>query len=557
MRFPRPVGVLVGALVALGVLAQGVPLYTDWLWFQEVGYTRVFTTMLSLRGALFTAVALSVLVFLYANLTFAVRTAAPDVLWELEDQLGLPGRVVIEPIIRRFLPVVVTLISLGSGLRASAHWETLLAYLNAEPFGAVDPLFGRDLGFFLFTLPFWRLLYGWGMTLVGATILLTFVLYVLQRSLVLTTRGPRLAAGARTHLLVLAAVLLLFRAAGFWLDRFELVYSPRGIVFGATYTDTHASLPALGILAILSLLCAAACVVQIGRPRMRPVLASLVVLGVVWVGGLGIYPALLQRFRVTPNELEAERPFITHNIRMTRQAYGLNRIVEQEFPARDTLDAQAIDRNEATIKNIRLWDYRPLLRTYGQLQEIRTYYKFVDVDNDRYTIGGEYRQLMLSPRELSYAHLQSRIWINEHLTFTHGYGVVVGPVNRVTPEGLPEFIVKDIPPVSTGGFPAITRPQIYYGEIGNEVSARAHAVSGADHPSGDQNVYATYEGRGGHPHRVPAGQARLRRALRRGQDPPLQRSDRRQPDHDLPPGDGARAPHRALLPLLTATPIWL
>ncbi len=168
-------------------------------------------------------------------------------------------------------------------------------------------------------------------------------------------------------------------------------------------------------------------------------------LGVVWVGGLGIYPALLQRFRVTPNELEAERPVHPHNIRMTRQAYGLDRIVEQEFPARDTLDARAIERNEATIKNIRLWDYRPLLRTYGQLQEIRTYYKFVDVDNDRYTIGGEYRQLMLSPRELSYAHLQSRIWINEHLTFTHGYGVGGGSrqpgdrrgASRVLREGHP------------------------------------------------------------------------------------------------------------------------
>ena len=174
---------------------------------------------------------------------------------------------VIEPIIRRFLPVVVTLISLGSGLRASAHWETLLAYLNAEPFGVVDPLFGRDLGFFVFTLPFWRLLYGWSIALVGATLLLTFVLYVLQRSLVLTTRGPRLAAGARSHLLVLAAALLLLRAVGFWLDRFELVYSPRGIVFGATYTDIHASLPALGVLAVLAVVCAATCVLQIGRPR--------------------------------------------------------------------------------------------------------------------------------------------------------------------------------------------------------------------------------------------------------------------------------------------------
>jgi uncharacterized protein len=499
VRFPRPAALAALLLLALGVLAQAIPLYSDWLWFHEVGFTPVFTTILSVRGALFTGVALAVLVFLYANLTFAVRTAAPDVLWELEDQLGLPGRVVIEPIIRRFLPVVVTLISLGSGLRASAHWELALAWLNAESFGTADPLFGRDLGFFVFTLPFWRLLYGWALALLGATLVLTFVLYVLQRSLVLTTRGPRLAAGARSHLLILAALLLVVRAVGFWLDRFELVYSPRGIVFGATYTDIYASLPVLGVLSILSLVCATTCIVQMGRPRMRLVVASFIVLGVMWVGGLGIYPALLQRFRVTPNELEAERPFIAHNIRMTRQAYGLDRIAEQEFPALDTLDAQAMERNGATLRNIRLWDYRPLLRTYGQLQEIRTYYKFVDVDNDRYSIKDDYRQLMLSPRELSYAHLQSRIWINEHLTFTHGYGVVVGPVNRVSPEGLPEFFIKDIPPMSTDDFPRITRPQIYYGEIGNEYVLVRTRSQELDYPAGDQNVYETYAGRGGIP----------------------------------------------------------
>jgi uncharacterized membrane protein (UPF0182 family) len=493
----RPIVLAVIALIAFGVLGQAVPLYTDWLWFQEVGQVQIFTSILSLRGALFLVVALSVLVFLYANLTFAVRTSAPDVLWELEDQLGLPGRVVIEPLIRRFLPVVVALISLGSGLRASAHWETLLGYLNAQPFAAADPVFGRNLGFFVFTLPFWRLLYGWAVTLVTATLLLTLALYVLQRSLVLTTRGPRLASGARSHLLVLGALLLLLRGLGFWLDRFELLYSPRGVVFGAAYSDIHATLPALGVLAVLAVLAAVACLVQIARPGLRLVVASLVVLGVVWVGGLAIYPALLQRLRVTPNELEAERPFILHNIRMTRQAYGLDRIVEQEFPAEESLDARAIERNEATLKNVRLWDHRPLLRTYGQLQEIRTYYKFVDVDNDRYTINGEYRQLMLSPRELSYPHLQSRIWINEHLTFTHGYGVVVGPVSRVTAEGLPEFFVKDIPPVSSGGFPAITRPQIYYGEIGNEYVLVRTRSQELDYPSGDQNVYADYNGRGG------------------------------------------------------------
>ncbi len=489
--------VLLLVFLALGLAAQVVPLYADWLWFQEVGYADVFTKILGLRGSLFGALALGVVVFLYVNLTLAARTAAPDVIWELEDQLGLPGRGAIEPLIRRFLPIVVGVISLAAGLRATAHWETILGYFNAVPFGTTDPLFGRDLSFFVFVLPFWRLVHGWAITLVIGTIVLTLLVYVLQRSLVLTTRGPRLAVGARTHLLVLGAVALALKAVGFWLDRFELVFSPRGIVFGASYTDIYASLPALGVLAVLAAVAAALCLAQMARPGFRLVAGGVILLVLVWVVGLGIYPAMLQRFSVTPNELVAERPFIAHNIRMTRQAYGLDRIEERSFPADETLDARALERNAPTIENIRLWDHRPLLRTFGQLQEIRTYYKFVDVDVGRYTIDGQYRQLMISPRELSYAHLQSRIWINEHLTFTHGYGVVVGPVNRITPEGLPEFLVKDIPPQSSGGFPAITRPELYYGEVSNEyvlVKTRQQELS---YPSGDQNVYTTYAGTGG------------------------------------------------------------
>ncbi|PYM97954.1 MAG: UPF0182 family protein, partial [Candidatus Rokuibacteriota bacterium] len=491
---------LVLGLVALGLVGEIVPLYTDWLWFQEVGYTGVFLTTLKLRGSLFTAVAVVVLVFLYGNLTFAARRARPDVLWELEDQLGLPGRVVIEPIIRRFLPVVLAFIAFASGLRASARWETLLQYSSAVPFGTIDPLFGRDLGFFVFTLPFWRMVVGWATALVIGTLVLTVVIYVLQRSLVLTARGPRLAAGARSHLLLLGCVVLMLAGVGFWLDRFELLYSPRGVVFGASYTDIHASLPVLNALTVLSALCALACLVQITRGGLRLIAAGLLVLIGVWILGLGIYPALLQRFRVTPNELAAERPFIQHNIRMTRQAYGLDRVEEKEFPADESLDARALERNASTIKNIRLWDHRPLLRTFAQLQEIRTYYRFVDVDNDRYTVNGEYRQLMLSPRELSYQNLQTRAgsWINEHLTFTHGYGVVVGPVNRITPEGLPELWVKDIPPQSEG-FTRVTRPEIYFGEISNDYVLVRTRSQELDYPAGDQNVYATYAGRGGVP----------------------------------------------------------
>jgi uncharacterized membrane protein (UPF0182 family) len=483
-------------VVAVG--GQAVPFYTDWLWFKEVGFTQVFTTRLALGGWLFIGLGATVFIFLFANLSLAARTAPPDVYWELEDQLGLPGRAILEPLVRRLLLPVVGVIALFAGGRGAAAWDTFLQYLNATPFGRVDPLFGRDLGFYFFTLPTWRLFHGWATALVTGTLVLTAVVYVLQRSLVLTARGPRLAAGARLHLLALGALLLVLRAIGFWLDRYDLLYSPRGVVFGASYTDVNASLPVLGWLVVLTLACAAACLVQMVWPGWRFLVAGLMVLVLFWVVGLGVYPALLQRFRVTPNELQAERPYIEHNIRMTRDAYLLDGIVEKDFAAEDNLTATDLGRNSLTIQNIRLWDHRPLLVTYGKLQEIRTYYKFLDVDVDRYTVNGEYRQVMLSARELSYKDLPSRGFINERLTYTHGYGLVAGPVNRISPEGLPEFFLKDIPPAGSG-LPKVTRPEIYYGELGNDYVFVRTRSQELDYPSGDQNVYTQYQGRGGIP----------------------------------------------------------
>ena len=499
LRRPRLGLWLLLGFILLSLFGQAVPLYTDWLWFQEVGFTTVFTTRLQLSGWLFIGLGAVVFVFLFINLSVAARTAPPDVLWELEDQLGLPGRAILEPLVRRLLLPVIAVISFFAGARATGSWPTVLEYVNRTPFNQTDPLFGRDLGFYFFVLPFWRLLYAWSTALVAGTLILVAAVYVLQRSLVLTARGPRLAAGARTHLLGLAAVLLLVRAAGFWLDRFDLLYAPRGFVFGASYSDVHASLPVLQWLVVLAVLCAGACVFQMFRPGWRFLVAGLVVLVVLWVAGLGIAPALLQSYRVKPNELVYERPYIENNIRMTRQAYALDRVAEKDFAAEDNLTPAALERNNLTIKNIRLWDHRPLLTTYGKLQEIRTYYKFRDVDVGRYTLNGEYRQVTLSARELSYRDLPSRGWINEHLTYTHGYGLVVGPVNRISPEGLPEFFIKDIPPAGTGGLPKITRPEIYYGEIGNEYVLVRTRSQELDYPSGDQNVYTRYEGRGGIP----------------------------------------------------------
>jgi uncharacterized membrane protein (UPF0182 family) len=486
------------AVVLLAVLGQAVPLYTDWLWFKETGFTQVFTTRLTFSSWLFFGLGASVFLFLFANLSLAARTAPPDVYWELEDQLGLPGRAILEPMVRRLLLPVVSIIAFFSGARATGAWETVLVYLKASRFGRVDPLFGRDLGFYVFELPFWRLLYGWGTALVVGTLVLTAAVYVLQRSLVLTARGPRLAAGARMHLLALVALLLLLRALGFWLDRYDLLYSPRGVVFGASYTDVNASLPVLSWLIVLALICAGACVVQMLRPGWRFLVSGLVAFLIFWALGLGVYPALLQRLRVTPNELAAERPYIEHNIRMTRDAYQLDHVAEKGFAAEENLNAAAIEANSVTIKNVRLWDHRPLLVTYGKLQEIRTYYKFLDVDVDRYTVNGEYRQVMLSARELSYRDLPSRGFINERLTYTHGYGLVASPVNRISPEGLPEFFLKDIPPAGSG-LPAITRPEIYYGELSNDYVFVRTRSQELDYPSGDQNVYARYHGAGGIP----------------------------------------------------------
>jgi hypothetical protein len=492
------IGPILIVFVILGVLGQALPLYTDYLWFQEVKLASVFTTILWTKVALALAAGLAFAAVVYVNVYLAARSTASDVLVELDDPFGLPSRLVIEPLFRKFLLPGALVLGFLAGSQAAGQWETFLRFVNAQPFNVQDPLFGRDVGFYVFRLPFLQTLYGWAMTALGLTFLLVVATTVLHRGIQITPRGPRVASHARAHLLTLGALILLVKAGGYYLDTYDLLFSPRGIIFGAGYSDINAQLPALRVLTILSLVCAAICIWQIGRRGIRPVFIALAVLLVGNIIGLGIYPTLLQRFRVVPNEVVAERPYIEQNIKFTRMAYGLDRIQEEEFPAEETLTAEDLRKNDATIKNIRLWDHRPLLVTYAQLQEIRTYYRFVDVDNDRYMVDGQLRQVMLSARELSYPNLPSRIWINEHLTYTHGFGVVMGPVNRITPEGLPDFWIKDIPPASTGPI-KVTRPEVYYGEIGNEyvfVKTRAQEL---DYPAGDKNVYSNYAGEGGVP----------------------------------------------------------
>ena len=482
--------------VLLLFFRQAIGLYVDWLWFTEVGYTQVFTTSLTYKFMLGLVAGLFVAAFLYLNVKFAAFMPHGFRVSEAENVIELPPTELIDPLLRRLLLPAALFIGLMAAPQAASNWELLPLFLNPAPFSLNDPLFDLDIGFFVFRLPMFLKIYNWLTFVVTFAAIASAAAYLLYRGILYGPRGLIFSERARKHLLALAALFLAVKAAGYYLDAFEVVYSSRGAAFGASYADVYALLPALRILCFLSLAAAVICVLQMSRPGWRFLIAGVAVLLVAHVIGVQLYPYILQRFRVIPNEVEAERQFIERTIKFTRLAYGLDKIASQEFPAEEQLTAADIKRNDATIKNIRLWDHRPLLASYAQLQEIRTYYKFVDVDNDRYVIDDNYRQVMLSARELSHQHLQSRNWINEHLTFTHGYGVVFGPVNQVTSSGQPEFFIKDIPPVSTTSL-KVTRPEIYFGELANPYVLVKTSAQELDYPAGDQNIYTTYEGRGG------------------------------------------------------------
>ncbi|MBI4522959.1 MAG: UPF0182 family protein [Deltaproteobacteria bacterium] len=485
-------------LILIVFLGQAVALYTDWLWFEEVGFTQIFAKTLTFKlilGLVFGGLFFG-LIFL--NVKLAAQPYRGARFWPQENVIELPGPELIDPVLRRLLLPVAILLGVFAAPQAASHWESAILFLNAVPFGIKDPLFGNDIGFYIFQVPALSALYTWLSVTLGIVTLATAFGYLLYRGLQYGPAGLFLSERAKTHLFSMIGVLLLIKAFGYQLDAFGLLYSSRGAAFGASYADVYANLPILRTLSLLAIAAAGLCFIQIFRPGFRYIVSGVGVLIVVHLGGLTLYPSLVQRFRVVPNEIAAERPFIERNIEFTRRAYGLDKVESQDFPAEEQLVSSDLKRNEATIKNIRLWEHRPLLATYAQLQEIRTYYKFVDVDNDRYQINGTYRQVMLSARELSHQHLPSRIWINEHLTYTHGYGVVFGPVNQVTPEGLPEFFIKDIPPVSSDAI-KITRPEIYYGELANDYVFVKTKSQELDYPSGDQNIYATYSGTGGVP----------------------------------------------------------
>lgn len=486
-----PRTLILGA-VFLAVFVFGgalLSLYIDALWFQEVGYFSVFTTKLTTQLQLGAAVGLAMFGWLLANALWASRrrlTLLPPP-WSA----ALAGRP-IQPL----LVGAALVVGLMQALQASTHWEPFLLFRHPIAFGQADPLLGHDLGLYVFTLPFMTTIKGWLFTAVLLAAVACGVLYTANQEIRFDPTRIVISSAARRHLLGLGALGALIMAWGYRLDQYQLLYSGRGVVSGAVYADVHARLPALNVMVIVAVAVAIVLAFSTARRGWTLPLAAGAALPVISLLGGSVLPELIHRFQVLPNELVMERPFIEHNIRFTRYAYGLDHIEAKEFAASDELSANQVAANVLTTKNIRLWDHRPLLATYRQLQQIRTYYDFIDVDNDRYVIDGELRQVMISPRELSYKNLPSRIWINEHLTYTHGYGVTLGPVNRVTREGLPEFFIKNIPPAASTSI-TVTRPEIYFGELPNDYVFVNTKAKEFDYPAGDENVYANYTGEGG------------------------------------------------------------
>ena len=483
------------ALLALFAVPALLRLAAEWPWFAALGFERVFATQLLGQGLLGLAVGLFTLLFLGLNFRLALRGAAPE-----PPRAHPEGGLSVDPAwiaARLALPTTLGLTALF-GLVASGAWLEVLQFWHRVPFGDVDPVFGRDVSFYVYVVPV-------AASGLGALLVLTVValvgavtLYSARRDVLVLAGGVHLEPGARAHVALLVALAFLVLGARTFLVSIPgLLYSSSGPVFGASYADLHGTLPGLRLAGGAAFLGAglsawAAWGRRLGRAAAWG--AGLYVAALVL--GAGIYPSLVQRLVVAPNELSKETPQLLSHIAATRKAWGLDGVVTRDLTGEAQLSAGDIANNPETIENVRLWDRDPLLQTFGQLQEIRTYYDFVSVDDDRYRIDGRYRQVLLSARELNSSALPTRTFINEHLTFTHGMGLTLSPANQVTTEGLPVLLVKDLPPSAIGDL-KVTRPEIYFGELTDSWVFVNTGQKEFDYPSGDQNIFASYAGTAG------------------------------------------------------------
>ena len=493
------------AIIGFSVARAVATFFTNYLWFDSVNLNSVWIKILLAKGALVGATSLLAFIFIFTNLRLAVRaTPVMDIFesFESQDPLSRFRAWTNERFLRYRLWGSIGL-SLFLGAGASQLWEQVLLFLNQQSFGVTDPVFQADVSRYVFGLPLYRLFVSWGFQLVIFTSLIIVLFFVATGALQLRQgRLPEVSSGAKAHLSVLLAFIAILKAFAYRLDSMELLYSPRGKVFGASYTDVIAHLPALNLLILISLFGAVLLLVNIKRRGwLLPATAISLWLAVSIIVG-GLVPAAIQRFRVVPDELNKELPYVENHIDYTRLAYGLDSIEEKSFAASPDLSQDDISNNKQTVDNIRLWDPTVLAETYSQLQEIRAYYALQEVDVDRYRINGELTQVMVAARELDQTNLPAVGWVNERLQYTHGFGVVFSPANNVASQGQPDFYVKGVPATTTVVELEVEQPRIYFGESADSVEYVVvnSLQDEVDYPlstEGQSVAYTNYSGDGG------------------------------------------------------------
>jgi uncharacterized protein len=511
MQFSKNIiryGLFAGIFAIFLSISGLVGLYIDYLWFLNLGFLKIFSTSLYAKILAFAAATLFFLIFGSINLWIASRY--------IKSKLFLKAGIIL-----------IVIIAVIQGFSISSNWMIILQYFNQVPFGLEDPILGKDVSFYIFSLPFQFLLWKYLLLMVLTTIMITVIYYFqnLIRLVFTPNIDPntnitysnidpkkeiaKIGNGPLKHLAILLSFFFILLAVWHYLSRFSMMYSERGIVVGAGYADVFVFLPIASILVIVSLLIALSLYVWIffqKKSSIRGLKVIAVILTLYFfaiIVGEGMIPSLVQNFKVSPNEINLEKPFIENNIEFTKIAYGLDSIEERNFDVTEKISVDTIKRSEGTINNIRILDYRPLTQTYKQTQEIRLYYDLSSIDIDRYMIDGKYTQVMLAPRELDQTQIaeNAKTWVNLHMIYSHGFGVVVSPVNEVTDEGLPNYLVKDIPPTyaTKDDSLKIDQPRIYYGEKDNKYILVNTKTQEFDFPKGNTNEYIQYDGNGGIP----------------------------------------------------------
>ncbi|MBW2632856.1 MAG: UPF0182 family protein [Deltaproteobacteria bacterium] len=501
----------IGFVVAL-LLWLGFSIFPEWLWFENLGFSPVLWTMLLSKFGfgfvvwVFLALIIGINIYVANRLNPRIETGGDfKFADDYVSQFGL-STAKLKTLVTAFILFLTFFIA----SKGSTQWDLLLRYLYQQPFGSTDPVFNRDIGFYLFSLPFYSFIQNGLLVLFVVAALATMGWYLKNGALKIEGDFSRvqdappafpkitLAENVKKHLVFLGGIVALLLAWAYRLKMFGLLYSTQGPAFGASYTDVHIKILTYKVIILVSIGFAAVLFINAFKFRVKIIWISAVIwIGVILVLGTG-FPILVQKFIVEPNELAKESPYIAHNIDNTRKAYNLDKIKVVNFEVKDQLSAQDLKQHDVTIQNIRIWDERPLLQTYRQIQAIRLYYDFNNVDVDRYLVDKQYRQIMLAARELVVNKLppQANTWVNRHLTYTHGYGLAASPVNEVTSEGLPHLFIKDLPPSFEPDL-KVVRPEIYYGEKTDEYVLVKTKAREFDYPKGDKNVYTTYQGRGG------------------------------------------------------------